>query len=203
MAICREIGQRLLKYFLGYTVFLVFLLGLLQFNFPSVPEITDFFLTKFYDRQIETFSLEGEDPIKQGWLFFNLGRLSESRTIMEELLKRGENISALYCLGLIDLKENNPAAAVQNLEKVTVLAPKHVPTLIALGKSYYQMKYFGPAREKLEKAVINEPANSEARLWLGKTYLALHRTEKARLIFTTIAGEPEGPEAAALIKNLP
>jgi thioredoxin-like negative regulator of GroEL len=47
-----------------------------------------------------------------------------------------------------------------------------------------------------------EPTDEAARLWLGKTYINLNKTEKARSVLETVTHGQESMEAAALLKNI-
>ncbi len=175
---------------------------LLQINFPTLQEMRNNLTSVWVERQMDLTGGKGSTLVQDGWTYFQLGQLAKAKALMEKAFAEDNSISALYCLGLIDLKYRRFDDSIVKLEKVSAFSPNHVPTMMALGESYFQLGYFGRSKELFEKAVKHEPTSTKARLWLGRTYINLNETIKARQVLNTVNSGPEAQEAAALIKNI-
>lgn len=181
-------------------VFFVLLGIMFQLDIPTVQAIGDSINTYIIERQLILQNPREEDAVKQGWIYYNLGRYELAGRLMEKEYKKDRNISALYCLGLIDLQHRRYEEGLVRLETVAAESPKHIPTRMVLGRAYYELRYYIKARQSFDTAVKIEPTNEQARLWLGKTYLQLNEPELARSMLETVTHGREAVEAAALIK---
>ena len=182
-------------------IFLASLAILIQSDIPTIQEIEQYVKTSFIQSQLELRKPNKEDHVQQGWIYYNFGQLEKARVVMEKAWQSDKDISALYCLGLIDIRYRHYDDGIAKLEKVAVFSPQHTLTLIALGKTYYQQRYYGKARDVLVRTIEIEPTNEEARLWLGKAYLKLNQNQKAVDMLETVTNGQESVEAAALIKT--
>lgn len=176
--------------------------SLIQLNFPTLQEIGESITTVWVERQMNLEAPQHRNLLKQGWTYYSLGRLEKAKALMEKVYKEDGSISALYCLGLIDLRYRRFDDSIAKLETVISASPEHVPTMMALGESYFQQRYYGRSKNLFEKAVECEPTNTKARIWLGRTYINLNETDKAREVLGTVNSGPEAGEAAALLKNI-
>lgn len=174
---------------------------LLQLNFPSLNNIENHIVSSMVERQLK-LQPANDDIIKQGWVYYNLGQYDIAGTLMEKAFQTDDNISALYCLGLIDLKNGRTEEGIIKLERVQALSPDHIPTLMTLGKTYFEQRYFGRSRRIFEKVVQTDPTSEEARLWLGKTYVNLNDNDHAREILSTVTRGQEAMEATAILRNI-
>lgn len=191
------------KTFLLAAVFTIMVWTLLQFDLPTAGGLEEYLSQALLERQLQGQNQTREDSLRQGWLFYSLGQYEKAEKIMKGINREEQIISALYCLGLIDIIYGRYDQAVQRLQIVAAKSPRHVQTKIALGKSYYHLRYLGLAGKNLEQAVALEPDNEEARLWLGKTYIKQGKRELARSMLMSVTHGGQSLEAAALLKNLP
>ncbi len=182
-------------------VFLILAGVMIQLDIPAFQGVWRILANSFVERQLE-IQESREDRLKQGWVLYHLGEYARARDIMERIAHEEENISAIYCLGLINLKFRQYGEGVARLETVAQKSPEHVPTRIILGKTYYQLRYYGKARARLEEAVKLDETNGEARLWLGKTYLRLNKRDQALGVLKTVRDGGVALEAAALVRKL-
>lgn len=174
----------------------------LQLNFPTLKETENSINTVWIKRQMDITGNNNARLVQHGWTYYQLGLFSEAKALMERAYEVDNSISALYGLGLIDLKYRRLGEGITKLEKVSEFSPNHVPTLMALGESYYQQHYYVRAKDLFEKAVNCEPTSTKARLWLGRTYINLDEITKARQVLSTVNSGPEAQEAVALVKNI-
>lgn len=189
--------------FLLFVSLLAVLLGtLMQLELPTIETVGEALETAIVERQLQLQRPAEEDLLKTGWIYFNIGRYDEAERIMKSITEKEQNISALYCLGLISIKHGRFAEAVSRLEPVAAKSPGHAGTRVYLGRAYYELGYYTRAANVSAEAVELDPVNEEARLWLGKAYLRLNQTRKAIDILETVTHGREAVEAAALMKNL-
>lgn len=174
----------------------------IQIEVPTFYEIGESIRLKFAERQLANSPLGQEELLKAGWLYFNLEQYEKAAQYMEKVVAAEENVSAFYCLGLIDMKNRQYESAISRFKMVAAKSPGHEGCRMALGQAYYQLHYWGQAREEFERAVKLEPTDQSARLWLGRTYTNLNQPEKASAILETISHGRESLEAAALLKNI-
>lgn len=174
----------------------------IQIDLPTFNDLVDSFQNNFVEHQLKTGVLSQEELLREGWLYYNLGQFEKARRFMEQAVEGDTNISAFYCLGLIDMKYRQFENAIAKFNIVASKSPKHMATRIALGQAYYQLHYWGKAAQEFELAIQLEPTDAAARLWLGKTYVSLNQTEKAQSILVTVTHGRESIEAAALLKSM-
>jgi Flp pilus assembly protein TadD len=79
----------------------------------------------------------------------------------------------------IDRGENLPQALAM-VQKAVSLDPKSGAMIDSLGWGYFKLGQFGPAVEKLEAAVVLEPADPDVNNHLGDAYWRVGRTIEAR-----------------------
>jgi len=79
----------------------------------------------------------------------------------------------------IDRGENLPEALAM-VQKAVSLDPKSGAMIDSLGWGYFKLGQFGPAVEKLEAAVVLEPADPDVNNHLGDAYWRVGRTVEAR-----------------------
>lgn len=186
-----------------FSLILIILVSvLLQAQMPTIQGLGENVALFWIERHLEMDNPTGEQLLKDGWTYYNLGRYDLAKPLMEKSLLNENNISALYCLGLIDLKYHRYDDGIQKLTMVNSRSPEHVPTLMELGKAYYNKRYYKKSQKCFEQAVTAEPTYSGARLWLGKTYIQLGKEENAREVLGTVTSGQEANEAALLIKTL-
>ncbi|MCL5935170.1 MAG: tetratricopeptide repeat protein [Firmicutes bacterium] len=174
----------------------------IQIDLPTLQNLADRVQLKIVEHQLENGAFSQEELLKEGWLYYNLGQYEKARQYMEQAAAGDTNISAFYCLGLIDMKYRQYENAITKFKIVAAKSPKHAATRIALGQAYYQLRYWGQAAREFEHVVQLEPTDEAARLWLGKTYISLNQPEKAKVVLETVTHGRESMEAAALLKNL-
>lgn len=185
------------------TLIVIFIVSsLLQTDIPTLQGLRENVTSTWIEGRLEMNNGGGEQLLRDGWTYYNLGQYDKAKALMEKSLEYDNNISALYCLGMIDLKYHRYDQGIEKLEQVNSRSPKHLPTLMELGRTYFQQRYYKKSKNLFEKAVNNEPTNAGARLWLGKTYIQLNDTDNAREVLGTVTSGQEAAEAALLIKNL-
>lgn len=185
------------------TILLIVLVwSMLQLDMPTVGVLAEHFKITMMERQFELQTHNREDLIRQGWVYYNMGEYEKASVIMTKVAQEEQNISALYCLGLIDLLSGRYEKAVDMLKVVAVRSPEHTETRIALGKAYYELRYYRQAYTNFKQAASLEPTNEQAKLWLGKTYLKLDQKDLARQTLQSVTHGRESLEAAALLKKL-
>ena len=174
----------------------------IQLDLPTFRDLLDGVQLRFMEHQLETGAFSQEELLKEGWLYYNLGQYEKARQLLEQTVAVDPNISAFYCLGLIDMKYRQYEKAITKFKIVAAKSPKHAATRISLGQAYYQQRYWGLAAQEFELAVSLEPTDEAARLWLGKTYVKLNQMDKAKSILETVTHGQESVEAAALLKDI-
>lgn len=92
-----------------------------------------------------------------------------------------------YHMGLIYLRKNDPAAAVNYLGKAVEIAPKYAKAHYLLGMAYFMEADMDRSADKYRLAVISlvdavkyDPRDVSARILLAQVYLALGDRENAR-----------------------
>ncbi len=92
-----------------------------------------------------------------------------------------------YHMGLIYLRKNDPAAAVNYLGKAVGIAPKYAKVHYLLGMAYFMEADMDRSADKyrlavssLRDAVKHDPRDVSARILLAQVYLALGDRENAR-----------------------
>ena len=174
----------------------------IQMDLPTIQNLADSIQIKFVEHQLETGAFSQEELLKEGWLYYNLEQYEKARQYMEQAAAGDTNISAVYCLGLIDMKYRQYEKAITKFKIVAAKSPKHAATRISLGQAYFQQRYWGQAAQEFELAVQLEPTDEAVRLWLGKTYVKLNQMDKARGILETVTHGRESIEAVALLKDI-
>jgi len=167
----------------------------IQLDVPTFEDLLDRVQLKFVEHQLETSEFNQEELLKEGWLYYNLGQYEKARQFMEQAIADDKNISAYYCLGLIDMEYRQFENAITKFNIVAAKSPSHVDTRLSLGQAYYRLHYWGQAMQL-------EPEHEAARLWLGKTYLSLNQKERAKSILETVTHGQESMEAAVLLKSI-
>lgn len=188
------------KLILGILFLMIFAL-MFQLDIPTLQTLPSGIVNQLVERQLQLY-YDDQDLVEQGWMYYNLGQYQQAQKFMNVAYKKDNNLSALYCLGLIDLKYRKFEDGIDKLDIVAQKSPEHTPTKVALGKAYFNLHYYIEAKKEFKQAVKLDPANEDARLWLGKTYLKLNNTELALNILETVLDGEKNKEASALIKNL-
>jgi len=183
-------------------LFIILVWSMLQLEMPTVSALAEHLKTTMVERQFQMQTHSQEDLIRQGWVYYNMAQYDKAYGIMTKVIQDEQNISALYCLGLIDLLSGRYEKAVDMLKVVAARSPEHTETRIALGKAYYELKYFRQAITNFKQAASLEPTNEEVKLWLGKTYLKLDQKDLARQNLQSVTHGRESLDAAALLKKL-
>jgi len=174
----------------------------IQLDVPTFEDLLDRVQLKFVEHQLETSEFNQEELLKEGWLYYKLGQYEKARQFMEQAIADDKNISAYYCLGLIDMEYRQFENAITKFNIVAAKSPSHVDTRLSLGQAYYRLHYWGQAAQEFEQAMQLEPEHEAARLWLGKTYLSLNQKERAKSILETVTHGQESMEAAVLLKSI-
>jgi predicted Zn-dependent protease len=138
-----------------------------------------------------------------------LERFDPSALAALQAVARAEprNVEALRLLGIAQLREGDPAAAVGSLERATRLAPDRAELFHLLGQAYgsninnvgtlSKLSYAGKIRGSFQKAVELDPDLIDARFGLLQYYLmapgiAGGSTDKARAEAAEIARRNPG-----------
>ncbi len=153
------------------TIFLVVLILAVYNNIPDLTPVIDYLGSHYTRRQLEiTFPAVAEEKtVSYGWAYYKMGKPDMAKDIMREVLESESNISALYCLGLIELEQGSYEPAAKRLQAVLKLAPQHVPSLLNLGRAYYFSGRYSLAKQCFDSVLKEEPQNREALVWREKT----------------------------------
>lgn len=202
MSLHSERKMGIQRFILSVVMFIAVSSTLMQLDIPTFDNLQEYFSDWMLSRQLQLAPAKEEDLLQQGWVYYNLGDYAKAQNVLEKVVQKEDNISAVYCLALIDMAQRKWEDAADKLEQVTARYPGHAASRLNLGKTYFQQRYFGQARKNFEAAVKLEPTDEETRLWLGKTYLMLNKDDLAIDMLNTVTHGDEAVEAAALLKNL-
>jgi tetratricopeptide (TPR) repeat protein len=142
---------------------------LIQVGIPTAQELQTAVINNYIEGQIASKKNQEADMIKMGWIYYNLGQYDKSRQLMKGVAQNG-SLSAIYCLGLIDINCRLFDEGILKLEKVIAKSPDYFPARLALGKAYFELGYYSKAVEHIEKAIMIEPDNKEAKYWHDKIH---------------------------------
>jgi tetratricopeptide (TPR) repeat protein len=128
-----------------------------------------------------------EDPA----IYYNLGHCCEHEGMDEEAEKAYKkafeldktSADAVYRLGLLAIKNEDPKTAVRYLSALTNKNNKSFDVLYNLGVAHDKLKDFEKAVESFKKAIAIEPAYSKVHKRLGYTYEAIGEHEEAMECF--------------------
>jgi len=97
-----------------------------------------------------------------------------------------DSADALYMLGFILNRENQPAESLASYTKAAAITPPTADDLKIVGLNYALLDDYADAIKWLEKAVALDHANKDAWYYLGRAYYTRARLTEARKAFLTI-----------------
>jgi len=96
--------------------------------------------------------------LSQGILAYDDKRFTEAQTLFTEALKQDPaSVEALYYLGLVHLAQQQPAAAIEALERARAKAPRDLPIRFQLGVAYFALQEYDKAGPLLEGVFAEQP----------------------------------------------
>lgn len=99
---------------------------------------------------------------------YESGDLAETQRLLEQVVALDpENVSALYNLGVVYLRQDRVARATEALERALTLAPDDLNTLLILGAAYWEQGRTAEARPLLERFLAQEPTGGRAEYALS------------------------------------
>ena len=108
------------------------------------------------------------------------GEASSAASALEEIISTQPSIPlAHYLLGLAHYQQDNFSEAIDSLEQLRALAPKHNPTLLLLGKLYLDDNQLERANSLLTTLFTSDPENIAGRNLLATTRLRMNLPEEA------------------------
>ena len=114
-----------------------------------------------------------------------------------------------YHMGLIYLRKNDPAAAVNYLRKAVGIAPEYAKAHYLLGTAYYVEADMDRSADKYRLAVSSlkdalkyDPRDLSARILLAQVYLALGERENARREAEYVLRAASDPAAVMRAKSI-
>jgi tetratricopeptide (TPR) repeat protein len=111
---------------------------------------------------------------------FSAGDLETAASLMDKAMSLSEYESVLWLnAARLDLKKEEPWAALEKLQTVLLNDPQYVEVLYLLGAAYYGMKDFDSAIRFYEKYLRRDPFNGMVWLNKGIVYLQKAEVEKA------------------------
>ena len=103
---------------------------------------------------------------------------------------------ALFSVGYLRMKKNQPKEAVAPLEQAVRLNARHAPSQMLLGNAYLAAERHEEALAALRAAAALDPNQFYTHLGLGFAHLGLYRNEEAVAAFTAaLRLQPASPEA--------
>jgi uncharacterized protein HemY len=120
------------------------------------------------------------------------GRLLPTRELLEMMIDQHPgHVSALCKLGVVQLKLEEPMAAVESFQKAVELDDDNPYASRMLGYSYLQIDQLSSAERYLKRAVDLAPDDAKSYLLLGIVCLRLGEAEEAESQFKgSIAADP-------------
>ena len=101
---------------------------------------------------------EAAVSIAHGILAYDDKRYAEARVLFEMALKQDpENVEALYYLGLVHLAQQQPALAVEKLERARAKAPQDLLIRFQLGVAYFTLEQYNKAEPLLAGVFAERP----------------------------------------------
>jgi tetratricopeptide (TPR) repeat protein len=97
--------------------------------------------TRLYSSLADTTLYEAIDYIRLGQIAFEANKFDEARAhLTKGVAMDTTNVEGYFTLGILELKQNNPEAAVTALQKASQLAPNFSPASLNLGIALLQAK---------------------------------------------------------------
>lgn len=125
-------------------------------------------------------TLEAIDHVRLGHIAYEAKRLDEAREHLQQgVALDSTSAEGYYLLGLVELKEDDPEAAVQALEKATALAPQYAPAALNLGVALLQAKRPHDGIAVLRKAQALAPESPQVLISLAQALAAADSTAAA------------------------
>jgi tetratricopeptide (TPR) repeat protein len=97
-----------------------------------------------------------------------------------------ESSDALYMLGFVLNRENQPAESLASYTTAAAVAPPNADDLKIVGLNYALLDDYADAIKWLEKAVEFDRANKDAWYYLGRAYYTTSRLTEARKAFLAL-----------------
>ncbi|WP_418792456.1 tetratricopeptide repeat protein [Phosphitispora sp. TUW77] len=154
-----------------FMIFLIVFGVAIDTDAPDWDEVVKICDSQYAQRQVELTApgVKVGQSVKEGWVYYNLGKYDMAKNIMQGVFEKDKNLSALYCLGKISLNEGNYESAAETLRDVLDVSPHHVPSLLNIGKAYYFSGRYHLAEQYFDQVLQLEPDNWEAASWIAKT----------------------------------
>ena len=91
-----------------------------------------------------------------------------------------DNFDALYLTGLLEMNEQQYAAAIEHLKAAAAINPNHYDVRYQLGLAFFKTQQNEAAREQLEKAVALNPDEAQAHFQLAQVLRSLGKEDEAQ-----------------------
>jgi tetratricopeptide (TPR) repeat protein/peroxiredoxin len=187
--------------------------------FPGVPDTSDFkrnylsfgavyFQREYFDQAEVSFQLALRDDPTSAEALYGLGSvyLKQQKTSQAwESFVRATKVRASYPetlpnawnnLGLLAMREEHTADAIQYFQEALQKNPRHLIALNNLGNAYRQQKQWDEARKVLERAIQVSPQDPEANYSLGMVFAQLDDSDRAyEYLQKALKFRPGYPEA--------
>ncbi|MBE9547442.1 MAG: tetratricopeptide repeat protein, partial [Proteobacteria bacterium] len=123
-----------------------------------------------------------ENRLKHGEALFAEGKIGEAKKIFDDLLKENpENHELLNNLGVISCSQNNVQEAEDYFLRAISAKKDYFNVLLNLSKLYQNTERWEQAANQLEKCISIADQNTDIFNQLGKVYLKIGDTEKAKV----------------------
>ncbi len=154
-------------------------------------------LNRTFPRNPDVWVLIGVALVQQG-------NRTEARRSFEQALELAPNqLAALEQLVTLDLRERNPADALQRVLAQIARNPTSAATHLVLARLYLAQKDTAAAEAALQKAVALDPAQPAAYMMLAQIYIASKRDDQATdNLLAAAKRNPKSPEPLMMLAVL-
>lgn len=143
-------------------------------------------------------------PMSLAQLDVAKGKTETAKKFIEEALALKQDYTpALTLLAQLELESGNLDRAIERAEAASVFEPSNAIFHFQVGVLKFEKKDYQGAGEALTRALTIAPEYSNARYYLGRTYVALKDFEKALVEFNEVLRlNPENQEVMSVITSL-
>ncbi len=129
--------------------------------------------TQLYATVTDTTLFEPVDYVRLGQIAFEEQRFDDARkSLTKGVSMDSTNVEGYFTLGLLELKQGNPEAAVAALQKATALAPNFSPAPLNLGIALLQAKRTEEGIAALRQAQTLAPENPQVLISLAQALVS-------------------------------
>ena len=129
-------------------------------------------------------AISGEQALALARALYEQGKLPEAEGMYRAILARNpEHFGSLHAIGVIALKRNAPAEALEPLEKAVSLAPNSAEAHNDLGMALASLGRPADAIAHFEKAIALNPDFATAYNNLGNALMEMERSREAIAMF--------------------